>query len=72
MALTTCKECENQISSSAEVCPHCGFTIEKNRVKKQGYIKIFAMLALLLIILFLIKLGWLEPILNNFFGKLLP
>jgi len=51
MALTTCKECKNQISSSAGVCPHCGFTIEKNRVKKQGYIKIFATLAFLLVIL---------------------
>jgi hypothetical protein len=25
MAMTTCKECNGNISSKAEVCPHCGF-----------------------------------------------
>ena len=25
MSMTACKECNNSISTKAEVCPHCGF-----------------------------------------------
>lgn len=28
--LTTCPECELQISSKALVCPHCGFPLKKD------------------------------------------
>ena len=29
MALINCPECNNQVSTTAEVCPHCGFNIKK-------------------------------------------
>lgn len=37
MALIKCPECEANISSKAENCPHCGFPIKKKQlvVKKQ-------------------------------------
>tara|TARA_B100000315_G_scaffold64347_1_gene58417 strand:- start:318 stop:590 length:273 start_codon:yes stop_codon:yes gene_type:complete len=29
MALKKCKECGQQVSSTAKVCPHCGFYLKK-------------------------------------------
>ena len=34
MALVKCKECNGQISSRAEVCPHCGMPLKGRRIKK--------------------------------------
>uniref|UniRef100_UPI003217C9E3 hypothetical protein n=1 Tax=uncultured Draconibacterium sp. TaxID=1573823 RepID=UPI003217C9E3 len=33
MALIQCPECENQISSHAQNCPHCGYPIQKKTVE---------------------------------------
>lgn len=40
MALIKCKECENEISDKADICPHCGFSYHKsyNRDIKLGSI----------------------------------
>ena len=29
MGMTKCKECADAISTTAEVCPHCGFRLRK-------------------------------------------
>lgn len=30
MALTPCPECEREISTAAEACPHCGYPLRKS------------------------------------------
>lgn len=46
MALVTCKECGNEISSAASACPHCGAPVEKKaRCKAAGIL--FNLLAVL-------------------------
>ncbi len=64
------KECSSQISSSAEICPHCAYPIKKKQLEKQNMYKIFALLALLLAIVFLMKMGWFEPLIQKLFGSL--
>lgn len=36
MALINCPECENEISSAAEGCPHCGFPVAKYLQEKEA------------------------------------
>lgn len=36
MALTLCPECKKEISSTAEACPHCGFTLKPKRKWNPG------------------------------------
>mgnify|MGYP004669853055 CR=1 FL=1 len=31
MALIKCKECEKEFSDTAEVCPHCGYSEQKEQ-----------------------------------------
>ncbi|MCG2590397.1 zinc ribbon domain-containing protein [Rhodohalobacter sulfatireducens] len=38
MALVNCKECEREISSDADTCPHCGYSIKKEREEKESAI----------------------------------
>ena len=35
MALTTCPECQKEVSDSATTCPHCGFDLAKMRQDEQ-------------------------------------
>lgn len=43
MALITCPECGKEISSSAQQCPHCGFSLQSsNTVTVLGYTETFA------------------------------
>ena len=36
MALIKCNECDKEISDTADVCPHCGFNIARNKIEQQG------------------------------------
>ena len=36
MALIKCKECGNEISSSANVCPHCGIKVSITKCPECG------------------------------------
>jgi hypothetical protein len=47
MALVKCKECQNQVSSKAEKCPHCGAVVKK---KTSGCAVIFLIVLLLAVI----------------------
>ena len=38
MALTTCPECKNSVSSSAAACPHCGYPLAGDN--DSGFVKI--------------------------------
>jgi len=45
MAIIPCPECSNQISDKAEICPHCGYRLQKeihiniNPTKESGFDK---------------------------------
>lgn len=43
MALITCPECNREVSSSANVCPHCGYVINNNKILIVGYQESFAL-----------------------------
>jgi len=49
MALRPCKECGNEISTDAKICPHCGKRTGMS--KSSGCLLIFALIILVLIIL---------------------
>lgn len=36
MALTTCNECGNQVSTTADFCPHCGYRFQTTKNKTIG------------------------------------
>jgi hypothetical protein len=36
MALIRCSECKGKVSDKAWMCPHCGFTLQKNQGDKSG------------------------------------
>ena len=67
MALITCKECGNEISSAASACPHCGAPVEKKaRCKAAGIL--FNLLAILSFIGITYYLGWVRE--SPLFGVL--
>ena len=66
--LITCKTCGNQISSSAENCPDCGHSHEKDRIAKKSNIQIFILLGLLIFGVILWKTGLFEIIKDKVFG----
>ena len=70
MALITCKECSNQISSSAEVCPHCAYPIKKRQIEKNNLIKMFIILAFFIVFLLLYKFGAIDVLADRIFGNL--
>lgn len=41
MALIKCPECEKEISTYAETCPHCGYPIKKNELVKENAVENF-------------------------------
>lgn len=41
MALIKCPECEKEISTYAETCPHCGYPIKKNEPAKEKAVENF-------------------------------
>jgi DNA-directed RNA polymerase subunit RPC12/RpoP len=41
MALTKCKECGKEVSTTAKKCPHCGYDFESRRMM-QGCLVLFA------------------------------
>lgn len=69
--LTQCKACNQQISTSAEVCPSCGHPIKKDRDNKNSMIQIVLLLGVVLIILALQKYGYLDlgAIMKNIFNS---
>jgi hypothetical protein len=36
MALTLCRECKREVSTTAKKCPHCGATWPANRIAGMG------------------------------------
>jgi hypothetical protein len=46
MALIKCPECEGQVSASATLCPHCGFSLKKNGRKTGGCLGVSIICAL--------------------------
>jgi predicted nucleic acid-binding Zn ribbon protein len=70
MALIVCKECDKKISSDAKTCPDCGYPIEEIRQKRKDFYQIAGILALLLLVIILMKTGWLKPLLNSLFSDL--
>ena len=39
MALIKCPECEKEVSTAAETCPHCGYPIKKNEPVKEKQVE---------------------------------
>jgi hypothetical protein len=35
VALISCPECEERLSTHAELCPHCGYPYKKKRLKRE-------------------------------------
>ena len=58
MALITCPECNQSISSTAHKCPHCGYRLKKTISKKQWLITgtVIASAALLVLIFYFLIL----------------
>jgi predicted amidophosphoribosyltransferase len=54
MALIKCKECQKEMSSSAKLCPHCGF--KKPDVLWEVCKMISSIAAVILVIFFLLAL----------------
>ena len=52
MALVTCRECNKQISDSANICPNCGF---KRNNKNSNVVLILVLIGFLLLAMFLFK-----------------
>lgn len=52
MALGPCRECEREVSSEAESCPHCGVPkpVRPERIKPKTLVIIFGIAAFLLIL----------------------
>lgn len=55
MAITQCPECKNDVSTHAELCPHCGYPIQRSlattRKQRSGFLGGCLILLILLILL---------------------
>jgi hypothetical protein len=37
VALISCPECDDRLSTHAELCPHCGYPYKKKRLKREKF-----------------------------------
>jgi RNA polymerase subunit RPABC4/transcription elongation factor Spt4 len=51
MELVNCPECKKEISSSAKICPHCGYKLAKNN---RGCFTLFIGLIVIFLIIYII------------------
>lgn len=49
MALTTCRECSKDVSTTASKCPHCGVSAPSREAQKAQIVAVLVTLAVLLI-----------------------
>lgn len=50
MALVPCRECEQQISSQAKICPHCGIQYPVSKMSNGGRIGCLAVIAIIVLV----------------------
>ena len=71
--LTACKLCGKEMSTSAEVCPHCAHTHGKDRQENNNLKALFIWAGIMLLFVALFKLGyieqWVHAIFSNLFKK---
>ena len=58
MAIIRCPECNNNVSDTARTCPHCGYKLKEEapivEAAKDYYVTIYAILAIIPIIIFML------------------
>lgn len=57
MALINCKDCNNQISSTAKLCPNCGFNQKQDNANKGCGILIIIYIIIFIVIAAIFVLG---------------
>ncbi|HUU20481.1 MAG TPA: zinc ribbon domain-containing protein [Sedimentisphaerales bacterium] len=57
MTLISCPECKNEISSQAEACPKCGYSLKKRSEKKSSSGCAVSCLVMLILFIILIAFG---------------
>ena len=69
MAMTKCKECGHQISTTAKICPSCGHESKSIRRFLSSFAKELISLAVVLLLIWYLKPYWPER-LNALFDSL--
>jgi predicted amidophosphoribosyltransferase len=56
MALKQCPECKKEVSSTAELCPHCGYKLRKTSGCVTMIAAFFFLILLVLVVMALLKI----------------
>ena len=62
MALIQCPECQNDVSDSAKVCPHCGYKIKRTDPKKTKLIIGIVILSLIILSVLFVKFYYIPKV----------